>query len=67
MWERGLDKQAGIGFSKDLNCQLALRPDDFLQVQAYYTGIGLRDIMAYPNFSPHFWIAQIGPYPISPP
>ncbi len=55
------------GATITLNCQLALKPTDFLQVEIYYTGVGARDIMAYPNFSPHFWIAQIGSYPVSPP
>ncbi len=55
----------GCGFS--LHTIMALHPGDAIQVSTYHSSAGPRDVQVDPLSSPHFWIAQIGAYPISPP
>lgn len=49
----------GAGFS--FHTLVELDQHDFLQVQAYHSIGGPRTIGADPNYSPHFWIARLGP------
>ncbi|TEU08464.1 MAG: hypothetical protein E3J25_11970 [Anaerolineales bacterium] len=55
------------GCSFSFGTQYPLRPGDAIQVSVYHTSGAGRDIAVDPLSSPHFWIAQIGAYPISPP
>lgn len=50
-----------------LHSIMAMRPGDFIQCRIYHTAGLDRNIESVAEYSPHFWVAQIGPYPISPP
>lgn len=52
---------AGAAFT--LHTTMRLQAGDFLQVQVYSSNAFPSDIPNDQLFSPHFWIAQIGPYP----
>jgi len=41
-----------------------LQPGDFVQVLAYNSHAAARTLEAMPNYSPHFWIRLVGPYPL---
>lgn len=57
----GLD-WGGCAFS--LSTDMRLQPADFLEVCVLHLGGGPRKILAFDHFSPHFWIRQVGAYPV---
>lgn len=56
---------AGAQFT--MHTLIPLRPGDFLRVQVYNNHAVQKEISAIHHYSPHFWIIQVGPYPISAP
>ncbi|MBA7587908.1 hypothetical protein ES708_29955 [subsurface metagenome] len=52
-----------VGSVLSIHTLWPLRPGDFLQVRVLQTAMAGADILARDNYSPHFWITLVGPYP----
>lgn len=51
------------GGTISLQTLVRLNTGDFLQTRLFHQGPGGDSITAMPDYSPHFWITYIGPYP----
>lgn len=51
------------GSTTSLHTIIPLREGDFLQVTVYHWAAGPRNVASLADYSPHFWLAYLAPYP----